>query len=179
MVCPRCVESVTSTLESLQIPFENVEIGEVELSREIDKSQVEALRLQLKDSGFELVRHKVDELVHLIKISLLGYLELLKSGETPKSRSDFLEEKLKRNYNYLSTVFSELEGKTIEHYWIHIRLDYAKELLLTTENSVTQVSLELGFSSPQNFATHFKKQTGKTPIEFRKGKNKVRSGLLQ
>ncbi len=177
MVCPRCVESVKHTLNTLGIEFEEVRLGEIILAKSLSKNRVDDLGNQLSDTGFELILDKSGELVNQVKTGLIEVLEKLKSGEEIASRKRYLEEKTGRSYNYLSTVFPEVEGKTIEQFWIEIRLDYAKELLSTTNKSITQISLACGFSTSQYFATHFKKMTGYTPLKYRRENTKDRIGL--
>lgn len=86
--------------------------------------------------------------------------------------SDFLSKKLGYNYRYLSTLFSELKGITIEHYVISHKIEKAKELLIYNELTLTEIAEKLHYSSVAHLSNQFKKVTGLTPSFFKKMKHK-------
>lgn len=76
-------------------------------------------------------------------------------------------EQLCFSYKYFGDLIKKQTGKTAQEY-IHLWvLSLAKEQLLTTEKTVSEIAYELGFEYPQHFARLFKQKTGRTPTEFR------------
>ena len=86
--------------------------------------------------------------------------------------SHFLSEKLNYEYNYLSNLFSEVKGTTIEHYIISHKIERAKELLVYNELTLTEIAYKLHYSSVAHLSNQFKKVTGLTPSFFKKMKHK-------
>ena len=86
--------------------------------------------------------------------------------------SAFLSEKLGYDYNYLSNLFSEVKGTTIEHFIIAHKIERAKELLIYNELSLTQIAEKLHYSNVAHLSNQFKKVTGLTPTFFKVMKNK-------
>jgi len=80
----------------------------------------------------------------------------------------YFAEKLHLSSNYLSDLLTKYSGKTtIEH--IHLKMvDKAKNLLLGTSKSVSEIAYELGFGHPSHFTKIFKAKTGFSPLHFRK-----------
>ncbi|HOY17732.1 MAG TPA: AraC family transcriptional regulator, partial [Haliscomenobacter sp.] len=78
--------------------------------------------------------------------------------------------KLDYDFNYLSKLFSEVKGTTIEHYIIAHKIERVKELLLYDELNLTEISYQLNYSSVAHLSSQFKKITGLTPTHFKKMK---------
>lgn len=86
--------------------------------------------------------------------------------------SAYLSEKLDYDYNYLSNLFSEVKGITIEQYIIAHKIERAKELLLYNELTLTEIAAKLHYSNVAHLSTQFKKVTGLTPSFFKQMKHK-------
>jgi AraC-like DNA-binding protein len=87
-----------------------------------------------------------------------------------------LSQHLHHDYSYLSNLFSEVEGITIEQYIINQKIEKVKELLMYDEQSLTEISIKLGYSSVAHLSNQFKKVTGLTPGYFKKaGQSKRKS----
>lgn len=69
--------------------------------------------------------------------------------------------------NYLSMLFHRETGQTIREYINQCRIDEAKRLMSTTNNSVTDIALQVGFNNISYFSTTFKKYTDLSPVEYR------------
>ncbi len=69
---------------------------------------------------------------------------------------------------YISHCFSEQVGYSILRYRLLLKIAVARELLETTEKSVSEICAEVGFSGMSNFSRYFKRETGFTPSEYRK-----------
>lgn len=68
---------------------------------------------------------------------------------------------------YISVVFKKGAGKTVREYLSEQIVERAKESLLNSEYSITQIAYSFGFSDAQNFTRTFKKISGLTPTQFR------------
>jgi AraC-like DNA-binding protein len=167
MVCVRCKMAVQSVLESLHIRYLHIELGKVSLATALTTEQQEVLNSSLKKYELELMDDKRKILVERIKTLII---ELFHSPEVELSLkfSEHLSRSLQYDYTYLSNVFSELEGSTIEKYFITQRIERVKELMVYEELNVTEISHLLNFSSASHLCLQFKKVTGQTPSNFKK-----------
>lgn len=167
MVCPRCISSVKDIFEKLKILVSTVEMGEVILPEKLNGHQIQAVESELKQVGFELIDTRVNKIVEDIKKLCLDYLNLGMDNENLKL-SSFITKHLAYDYSYLSDLFSSIEGKTIEQYFIRQRIEKVKELLVYDQLSLTEISYQTGFSSVHHLSAQFKKVTGLTPSHFKK-----------
>lgn len=167
MVCPRCIMTVEQLLRNNQLPYSNINLGEVTLLEEPSKEQVERLSLDLQKVGFELLDDQRTKLIERIK-SLL--IEKIQQGEVEEhfSLSKTLSQQLHKDYSHISKLFTEVEGITIEQFFILQKVEKVKEWLVYNEYSLNEISLNLGYSSVQHLSTQFKKVTGMTPSQFKK-----------
>ncbi|GAA4321680.1 AraC family transcriptional regulator [Flaviaesturariibacter amylovorans] len=177
MVCDRCILVVRQLLDGLGLPYRNVQLGTVELAEEPGAERLATLREQLAGLGFELLDDKRTALVNRIKSTLIQLVHHNGSEELNKKLSVYLSETLGKDYHSLSTLFSSVEGVTIEKYVIRQRIERAKELLLYDERSINDIAFDLGYSSVQHLSQQFKKVTGLTPSHFRSLKEHKRTPL--
>jgi AraC family transcriptional regulator len=176
MVCDRCVMSVKDILHQLNIPFENVTLGEVDLTRKISEAEIKNLQSSLNKVGFELIETRVNKIVEDIKQRVMEYLALGMDSQDIKL-SAFITQKLPYDYSYLSDLFSSIEGKTIEQFFILQRIEKVKELIVYDQLSLTDISYQTGFSSVHHLSTQFKKITGLSPSHFKKIAGEKRKSL--
>jgi AraC-like DNA-binding protein len=167
MVCQRCVMTVENIFKSLQIPFTKVSLGEVQLEKKISGKQLESVDEELHKVGFELIDSRVNKIIEDIKQTVMEYLNLGMDSQNLKL-SSFITNKISYDYSYLSDLFSSVEGKTIEQYFILQRTEKVKELLVYDQLSLTEISYQTGFSSVHHLSAQFKKITGLTPTHFKK-----------
>lgn len=177
MVCDRCIMSVRQQLDKLGLQYKNIQLGEVELTNEPDPAQINALKESLVRTGFELLDDKKAALVEKIKNAIISMIQGYSEDEFNKKLSATLEEKLKMDYHYLSTLFSSVESVTIEKYAILQRIEKVKELLMYDEMSLSEIADKLGYSSVQHLSQQFKKVTGFTPSQFKQLKENKRKPL--
>jgi YesN/AraC family two-component response regulator len=171
MVSLRCKLIVRSELEKMHLHPTVVELGEVEIPDELSSEQREALKLSLLKFGLELLEDKKSMLIEKIKNIIV---EMIHYSEEPPllNFSAYLSEKLNYDYNYLSNLFSEVKGTTIEHFIIAHKIERAKELLIYNELTLTEIAEKLHYSNVAHLSNQFKKVTGLTPTFFRKMKHK-------
>lgn len=166
MVCPRCISAVERILQSAEIPYHKVELGEVHLTETPTNLQRETLEKQLQSLGFELIDNRRQVMVDKIKKTVMVYLDSLDDGEK-KKLSAVVSAELHHEYTYLSDLFSTVEGLTIEAYFIRLRIEKAKEWLVYDELTLSEIAWRLGYSSVQHLSNQFKKVTGLTPTHFK------------
>jgi AraC family transcriptional regulator len=167
MVCDRCVMVVRQQLEASGINYRNIQLGQVEIEKELNAEQLIGLRQKLQEHGFELLDDKKSRIVEQIKNAIVSVIHYNEEDEFNLKLSAHLEDKLKMDYHYLTTLFSSVEGITIEKYSILQRIEKVKELLMYDEKSLSEISYEMGYSSVQHLSQQFKKVTGLTPSHFK------------
>jgi AraC-like DNA-binding protein len=166
MVCVRCEAVVKSELKKMGLAFQSIKSGEVEIMDDIPADIKERLNIALEKSGLGLLDDKKSVLVEKIKtviIELVHYTD----ERLKVNLSDYLKEKLEYDYAYLSRLFAEVNGTTIEHYFISLRIERSKELLVYSDLSLIEIAEQLHFSDTSHFCNQFKKATGLTPSYFR------------
>ena len=164
---------VRSELEKLGLHYTNIDLGEAEIGKDISKEQMDSLSIALKKIGLEVTDDKKTILVERIKTIIIEMIHY--SDEQIKTNlSDYLSEKLKHNYTYLSNLFSEVKGTTIEKFYLAHKIEKVKELLVYDDLSLTEIAFKLHYSSVAHLSNQFKKFTGLTPSHFRNLKNKSR-----
>ncbi len=176
MVSLRCQLFVKSELEKFGINYANVGLGEVDIIGKISKVQLYSLAASLKLSGLELL---VDDKKILIEKIVATIIELVhyKDDQMKTNLSDYLSQRLNHNYTYLSNLFSEVKGITIEQYHLSNKIEKVKELLVYDEINLTEIAGKLNYSSVSHLSNQFKKMTGLTPSHFKKLKKKRRTSL--
>lgn len=158
--------AVETILNALQIDYKSVSLGEIELNMQPRHSDLAKLSNQLQSIGFEVIDDKKRQLIERIKNYIIQFIhhdkEMLKVN-----LSDFLSNELGYEYNYLSNLFSEVEGTTIEKYVILQKIEKVKELIVYDELSLKEIANQLGYSSVAYLSNQFKKVTGLTPSHFK------------
>ena len=167
MVCQRCVMTVENIFKDLSIPVNKVSLGEVELVEKATNTELNNIQKALNHVGFELIDTRVNKIIEDIKQAVMEYLALGMDSQNLKL-SSFITNKIPYDYSYLSDLFSSIEGKTIEQFFILQRIEKVKELLVYDQLSLTEISYQTGFSSIHHLSSQFKKVTGLTPSHFKK-----------
>jgi len=176
MVSLRCKMMVKEELKKLGLHFIVVDLGEVEIMEELTESQRDALKAALYDSGLELMDNKRAVLIEKIKNVIVEMVHY--ADELPKiNYSNYISEKLHYDYTYLSNLFSEVKGVTIQQFIILHKIERVKELLLYEELNLTEISYQLQYSSVSHLSNQFKKVTGLTPSQFKLLKNRHRDPI--
>lgn len=171
MVCGRCETAVKKELDSMNIPYSDIQLGVVELNRTLEEEEKEELSKNLKTLGFELLDDKTSQTIARIK-NLIVDLVHYQNVKPKINLSTYLSAELLQDYGAISTLFSENEGVTIEHYFIAQKIERVKELLLYNELTLSEIAHQLHYSTVGHLSNQFKKTTGITPTAF-KISNKV------
>lgn len=171
MVSLRCKMLVKEELKKLGLQFAIVELGRIELLEPCSAAQRTALDTALRKAGLEIIEDQKAILIQKIKniiIEMVHYQE-----EIPRvNNSEYISEALHYDYTYLSNMFSEVNGCTIEHFIILHKIERAKELILYDQLNLTEISYKLNYSSVAHLSNQFKKITGLTPSFFKKIQSK-------
>jgi AraC-like DNA-binding protein len=176
MVSARCKMAVKEELRKLGLHFVVVDLGEVEIMEDLSAEQRMQLKTGLLDSGLELMDDKRAVLIERINNVITEMIH--HSDEVPKTNySDYISEKLDYDYTYLSNLFSEVKGITIQQFIIIHKIEKVKELLLYDELNLTEISYKMHYSSVAHLSNQFKKVTGLTPSDYRKIKDKKRKPI--
>lgn len=176
MVCPRCIMAVRQCLENLGLHPQSVELGTVLLEEPLTDELHHRIEKALAPLGFELLDNPRAQLVEQIKTLLIDWVHY--HNEPPKSNlSQYLADQLHRDYSFLSKLFSETTGTTIEKYFIAQKIERAKELIVYGELSLNEIADKLGYSSVAYLSSQFKSVTGLTPSYFKKLKENRRKAL--
>jgi hypothetical protein len=176
MVCDRCIMVVQNELEKLGLDAKNIKLGEVILSKEITSLEKENLSKTLEPLGFEVIDDKKGRIIEKIKNIIIDLVHH-QDSDVKTNLSDVLSDKLHHDYNYLSNLFSEVEGTTIEKYFIAQKVEKVKELLVYDELSLSEIANRLNYSSVAYLSNQFKKVTGLTPRHFKQIKEDKRKPL--
>lgn len=176
MVCGRCLKAVTEILDSFDFKTTSIELGKafIESEKPINRDKIAEA---LENEGFELIDDEQTKLISMIKTLVIKYVHQESNEIEQLNISTFLERDLNKSYSYLSSLFSEVEGRTIEKFVILQRIERVKELLVYGEKTISEIAWDLGYSSSQYLSNQFKSETGFTPTQFRKLMDKPRKAL--
>lgn len=167
MICNRCIMAVNTEFEKINVQPLHVALGEVELKRPLTIKQQQQLTEKLKTLGFELLDDEKQKRIEKIKSLLIHQVQ---GGEVEEhfSISAFLTKAIHKDYSQLSRLFSEVEGITIEQFFILQKIEKVKEWLVYAEINLNEAAWKLGYSSVAHLSNQFKKVTGLTPSSFKK-----------
>lgn len=176
MVCPRCIAAVRNELEQMNLNLTSLELGEAEITRDLSAKELQQLDNSLKKLGFELIGDRKSRMIEQIKNEIVYLVH--HSDEILKTNlSSWLADRLHYDYTYLSNLFSEVEGTTIEKYYIAQRIEKVKELLVYDELSLSEIADAMGYSSAAYLSSQFKKVTGLTPTFYKSIKETKRRNI--
>ncbi len=176
MVCNRCIMVVKNELEKIGFSPKSVKLGEVEFEGELSNNEKRVIDNHLLTFGFELIDDKKSRMIEKIKNVIIDLVHQ-QDNEIKTNLSDLLKNSLNHDYNYLSNLFSEVEGITIEKYLIAQKIEKVKELLVYDELSLSEIAYQLKYSSVAYLSNQFKKVTGLTPSHFKQIKEDKRKPL--
>ena len=167
MVCNRCIKVVKDELLINDIKFDLVELGKIHFTKNLSKDEINKLKNILEKEGFEIIEAFEFKVVNQIKTLIIENVFHGSHKAFNQNYSTFLVSNLKIEYGQLSRIFSETEGRTIENYIIQQKIERVKELISYNELTISQISYELNYSSPQHLSRQFKQTTGITPTQYK------------
>ena len=176
MVSHRCKMRVREELKKLNIPYFSIDLGTIDIEGELTKNKRNQLKTNLLHSGLELLENKRSVLVEKIKNHIIELIQPNIKAQK-ENYSILISEKLGYDYTYLSNVFSEEKGITIQHFIIIIKIEKVKELILYDELSLKQIACQMHYSSAAHLSNQFKKITGYTPSHYKGNLHKKRCNI--
>lgn len=157
---------VSQLFKEAGFPDAITKMGMVQINHEVEPTTLDEIEKQLNKVGFELINDAKSRLIEQIKQLAIEYV--YQNNHDPKeSFSDYLSKHLNHSYNYLSSLYSSVEGITIEKHLINLKIERVKELLVYDEKSLSEIAFEMGYSSVAHLSGQFKKVTGFTPSYFK------------
>ena len=176
MVCNRCIEAVSEEFAKANIPVKSISLGEVTIEREMGQELHSMLERSLAKRGFELLKDQISKLIEQIKSIVIQQIHY--DGERlDVNFSTLIAEKLNQEYTSLSKLFSSVEGITIEKYILKQKIEKVKELIIYNELTLSEIAHCMDYSSVAHLSSQFKKETGMTPSDFKKGRSQGRKTL--
>lgn len=172
MACESCKVFVKEALIKLNLHPISVELGEAEIKEDLTDAKKQKLDAIINKVGLEIVESKGGILIEKIKSYCQEYV--ISEKHIKVNISEFLSQKLDREYNYLSNIFSEVELCTIVHYINLLKIEKAKEMILFDDYNFSEIAAKLNFNNLSAFSTQFKKITGFNPTHFKKLQHKRR-----
>lgn len=176
MVCNRCIRVVKQELDNLKFFTGHINLGEIELLKSPVAKQLKQLDDRLRGLGFELLDDEKQKLIEKIKNVLIKKVQS-EEIEEGFSLSKYLTGSLNKDYSHISRLFSDVEGTTIEHFFILQKIEKVKEWLVYKELTINEISWKLGYSSPAHLSAQFKQITGLTPTQLKKTAASKRKSL--
>ncbi|AQX07680.1 helix-turn-helix domain-containing protein [Elizabethkingia ursingii] len=176
MVCNRCIIVVQNELKKLGLDIKHIKLGEVSLVNELNSDERYALENSLISFGFQIIDDKKGRIIEKIKNTIIDLVHH-QNNNLKNNLSDILSDVLHHDYNYLSNLFSEIEGSTIEKYFIAQKIEKVKELLVYDELTLSEIAIRLNYSSISYLSNQFKKVTGLTPSHFKQIREDKRKPL--
>jgi YesN/AraC family two-component response regulator len=168
--------AVKEELKKLGLHCIVIALGEVKILETISIEKRELLKTNLHNSGLELMEDRKSMLIEKIKTVVIEMVH--HSDEIIRVNfSNYLSKKMNHDYTYLSNLFSEAQGTTIEHFIISHKIERIKELIIYGEHNITEIAWKMGYSSVAHLSSQFKKVTGFSPSIFKQQKNKKRCPL--
>ena len=168
--------AVEAQLKSNRLRPLSVNLGEIEIEENLSKTQLSQLDTSLKSLGFELIDDKKSKTIEKIKNAIVKLVHNA-DQDIKTNLSAYISSQLHQDYNYLSNLFSAIEGTTIEKYFINQRIERVKELIVYDELSLSEIASQLGYSSVAYLSNQFKKVTGFTPTYFKSLKEHKRKNI--
>lgn len=167
MVCDRCILIVRQQLDHLGLAVESIVLGKVTVSPDPDPLKLQQISGALQVLGFELIDKEKDQLIEQIKTQVIGIVHHSDLSSVQQSLMNLIAQNLNRDYVYLSRLFSDTEGITIEKYIIQQKVEKVKELLEYGELNLNEIAYQMGYSSSAHLSTQFKAVTGMPPSKYR------------
>lgn len=167
MVCRHCANTVRHVLaDVLGLKVMAVELGVAEVDAEPAPELMARIERALADEGFEVIRTREAEIVESVKHTLIDMVRQ-ETGERPGNLPQLLSCRYNLSYPSISRLFSSVEGRTIESYYVALRIERVKELIKYRRMSLSEIAFVTGFSSVAHLSRQFKQLTGMTPTQFR------------
>jgi AraC-like DNA-binding protein len=136
-----------------------IDKGLLQVVENITEEERKLLKQRLSKAGFELLESENEKLIKKIKDISVEMIH--HSDKFPQEgHADYISKKLGHDYTYLSEIFADVKGISIEQYIIEHKIERIKEFILYDELDLTQIAAKLGYKSKESLSLQFEKATG-------------------
>lgn len=176
-----CKAILQEQLEKLAVDFTIIGLNEIEFKKNLSTQKTALLTTLLQNYGIEVIENQKLALVQKIKDTIVDMVwndDILPNVVT----SAYLADALNHSYGYLSNLFSEVTYSTIENYIIFQKIERVKQMTISENYTLTEISYQLNYSSVAHLSNQFKKTTGLTPSAFQrivKKKREIRATVTK
>lgn len=177
MVCDRCEMVIETVLNALNLEVTHVQLGKAEVIRQDGKPSLEQIDEELRRYNFQLIKDEESKLVEKVKTTLIQWVNSEELEQDDRTLSDYLAEKLNKNYASISRGFSRQEKMTVEKYFIRLKIEKAKELVEYKNLSFSEIAYRLGYKNLQHLSRQFKDLTGMNMSDYQKMSDPQRTSL--
>ena len=167
MVSDCCVRFAGMMLEEAGCEVIDIAQGVARVKYDPRKVTHEKIDQALRKNGFYLIVDKDKKLTEEIKKAVIDLVHNTTYNAMIRN-SDYLSGKLGKTYQYLSSVFSENEGMTLEKFIIQQRIEKVKSLIHEGQLTLSEIAYMMGYSSVQYLSTQFKNITGFSVTDYKK-----------
>lgn len=167
MVCKRCITTLQNELDQFDVIIDDLSLGKVGITFQVGNFDEDLFSSALNNLGFALSSNKSLRVVSEVKQIIVNYFRELDSLEAKIRFSELISGKLNMSYDNISSIFTSVEGITIENFVIKYRICLVKQLLRETNLTLTDIAYKMGFSSIQHLSKQFKDLTALSPSEYR------------
>ena len=162
-----CRVILQEQLERLNIKYQMLELGEIEISDSVSKDDFADLQSSLNRYSIFIVNNEKSQLIQKIKDTIVEMI--YENDKLPAvTISQYLSDKLNFSYGYITNIFTENTYSSIENFIIIQKIERAKKLIIEEQLTLTEVSYKLNYSSVAYLSSQFKKVTGLTPSAFKR-----------
>jgi AraC-like DNA-binding protein len=162
-----CKTILEEQLQKLNTEFNIIGLNEIEFKKPLSAEETELLKTLFAHYGIDIIENQKAALVQKMKDTIIEMIwsdNILPNITT----SAYLAEKLNHSYGYLSNLFSEITYSTIENFIIFQKIERAKQMTISGNYTLTEISYQLNYSSVAHLSNQFKKTTGLTPSSFQR-----------
>jgi len=164
-----CKVILQEQLDKLGIAYQINGLGEVELKNELSNEQYKELEHSIDRYGIQIMNNPNPKMAIAQKIKEVINEMIYSEDKVPYFKiSDYITNRLKLSYSYLSKIFSDITHSSIENYIILQRIERAKQMIIEEKLTLSEVAWKLNYSSLAHLSNQFKKTTGLSPSLFQK-----------
>lgn len=169
MVCHHCVKALERELTQLGFGILRVGLGYAELDCDVlDERETLLLKEKLSEIGFELIEEPSRKIVEEVKLEIIKHINL--EEPCPMNLSQCISQKIGKDYKQISRLFTAMEGRTIEKFYVLAKIEKIKELLSYGDITASEIAYRLGYSSVAFLSRQFKQETGMTPTQYQQSR---------
>ena len=169
-----CRVILQEQLERLNIKYQLLDLGEIEISGVVPPDVMAELQQSLNRYSIFIVDNEKSQLIQRIKDTIVQMI--YENEKLPSvTISQYLSDKLNFSYGYITNIFTEHTYSSIENFIIIQKIERAKKLIIEEQLTLTEVSYKLNYSSVAYLSSQFKKVTGLTPSAFKRIVDKRRN----